>query len=302
VVAGANVTLAVSATGMSPLAYQWRFNDTNIDLATNASLTINFVQLTNEGMYEVVVTNLLGAATSSGALLTVLIPPAVTNQPQSQTVTAGTPLVLVVGATGTEPMTYQWQHEGADVPEATNALFSLPAVPLAAAGLYSVQVSNAAGVAVSSNALLTVALPETVLQGSIRPSSFAISFNTTPGGSYAVEYTTNLPAVSWVTLSNLIAMETNSTVFDTLEDASRFYRVRLGEGSPESALLAAGISSPQFLLSFNAVTGATYTVEYSGNLSNWQSLANFTAHRTNMVYPDPLVKSQRYYRVVTPAN
>jgi len=230
------------------------------------------------------------------------VPPMITSQPQSQTVTAGASFTFELVATGTEPLTYQWMHEGINVTGGTNATFSLPVTPLAAAGIYSVQISNAAGFTVSSNALLTVLLPEIVLEGSIRPSSFAISFNTDPGGSYAVEYTTNLTAFSWLTLSNLTATETNSTVFDTIDAASRFYRVRLGEGSGESALLTSSISPPQFLLGFDAVTGLNYTVEFSGNLSNWQPSASFVARSTNAIYSDPLVKSQRFYRVKAPLN
>ncbi len=62
---------SVLATGTLPLTYQWSFNSSTISGATNSSLTINPVQLTNAGTYSVFVTNAFGSAQSSNAILTV---------------------------------------------------------------------------------------------------------------------------------------------------------------------------------------------------------------------------------------
>lgn len=70
--AGSSVTLSVTAAGIAPLRYQWRFNSTNnITGATNSTYTINSVSPTNAGTFSVVVTNTQGALTSSPAVLTV---------------------------------------------------------------------------------------------------------------------------------------------------------------------------------------------------------------------------------------
>ena len=71
VIAGNNASFSVTATGTSPLYYQWRSNSTNIAGATNPSYTRSNVQPADAGPYLVVVTNSLGAATSAPALLTV---------------------------------------------------------------------------------------------------------------------------------------------------------------------------------------------------------------------------------------
>jgi hypothetical protein len=71
VIAGANVTFSVTASGGSPLYYQWRLNGTNIAGATSSSLTRTNVQLAHVGTYSVVVSNSLGAVTSSSATLSV---------------------------------------------------------------------------------------------------------------------------------------------------------------------------------------------------------------------------------------
>ena len=67
---GDNTTFNVAASGTAPLRYQWWFNQTNsLPSATNSTLTLTNVQLTNVGSYSVVVTNTLGAITSNPALL-----------------------------------------------------------------------------------------------------------------------------------------------------------------------------------------------------------------------------------------
>ncbi|MGA8149280.1 MAG: LamG-like jellyroll fold domain-containing protein, partial [Gallionellaceae bacterium] len=71
VVEGQTATFSVNATGTRPLNYQWMLNTTNLAGATNASLILTNVQLTNAGNYTVTVTNAYGSVTSSNALLTV---------------------------------------------------------------------------------------------------------------------------------------------------------------------------------------------------------------------------------------
>ena len=55
--AGSNATFTVTAAGTAPLSYQWRFNNTNLASATNASYTRTNVQANTTGEYTVVVTN-----------------------------------------------------------------------------------------------------------------------------------------------------------------------------------------------------------------------------------------------------
>ena len=66
---GSNVTLSVSATGAPPPWYQWRTNAQKFLSRTNSSLTITNFQATIQWNYDVVVTNSLGAVTSSVAAL-----------------------------------------------------------------------------------------------------------------------------------------------------------------------------------------------------------------------------------------
>src|SRR5262249_16783478 len=66
-------------------------------------------------LYQVVVSNVAGSVTSSAATLTVNPPPVgptITTPPVSQTVTAPGTATFSVGASGTAPLSYQWQRKG----------------------------------------------------------------------------------------------------------------------------------------------------------------------------------------------
>jgi hypothetical protein len=65
---GATVTFSVTALG-TPLAYQWRFNGTNIPASTASICTITNVQPSQAGSYSVLVSNAVGWTLSSNALL-----------------------------------------------------------------------------------------------------------------------------------------------------------------------------------------------------------------------------------------
>ena len=154
---GSTASISVSASGTPPLSYQWSLNGTNLPNGTNASLPLTNVQLSQAGSFAVVVTNLYGAITSSNATLTVYaLPPAITSQPASQWAYAGTAVNFKVSASGTLPLTYQWNLNGTNRNGATNSLLTLTNVQLTDAGTYSVLVTNSAGAQASSNAVLTV--------------------------------------------------------------------------------------------------------------------------------------------------
>jgi hypothetical protein len=167
--AGADVTLTVAATGTSPLSYQWQVNGTNLanggqfSGATTNMLTISDTQTTNSGSYTVIVTNFGGSATSSNAVLTVTnIPPTITVQPKSQSIESGSNVTFAVTATGTGPLSYQWQVNGTNlvnggsISGATTNVLKISNVQTNNSGSYTVIVTNLAGSVTSSNAVLTV--------------------------------------------------------------------------------------------------------------------------------------------------
>jgi pectate lyase len=99
VTAGGTAIFTVSATGTSPLSYQWYFNGgTLLNGRTNAQLTLNGVSTNDAGTYSVHVSNGYGSDTSTNATLTVS--PIPTTPPQTNLV--GFAVGVTGGAGGTE--------------------------------------------------------------------------------------------------------------------------------------------------------------------------------------------------------
>lgn len=72
VLEGGIVSLSVAATGTLPLSYQWLFGDTEIEGATEATLTLTGVTPDQAGEYSVRVTNEADSVVSDPATLTVI--------------------------------------------------------------------------------------------------------------------------------------------------------------------------------------------------------------------------------------
>ena len=73
VTANTTISLGVTATGATPLSYQWYFNSaTRLATATNTALTLASVTASNAGSYTVVITNAYGSVTSSPAAVVVV--------------------------------------------------------------------------------------------------------------------------------------------------------------------------------------------------------------------------------------
>jgi hypothetical protein len=78
------------------------------------------------------------------------------SQPQSQTVFVGSDIALAPGVSGSQPLSYQWQKDGANIPGATRKTLSLPNAYYTDTGTYRLAVANSLGGKNSQNATLTV--------------------------------------------------------------------------------------------------------------------------------------------------
>jgi hypothetical protein len=162
VTAGQTATFSVAATGTAPLTYQWKKNGANISGATASSYTTPATTSGDNGStFQVVVSNTAGSAPSTTVTLTVnaaAVAPTITTQPTNQSVTAGQTATFGVAATGTAPLSYQWQENGVNIAGATASTYTTPATTSADNGsTFQVVVSNAAGNTPSATATLTVA-------------------------------------------------------------------------------------------------------------------------------------------------
>jgi len=85
------------------------------------------------------------------------VAPTITTQPANQTVAAGQTATFSVVATGTAPLTYQWQKNGSAISGATATSYTTPVTTTADSGeLFRVVVTNSAGNVTSNSATLTV--------------------------------------------------------------------------------------------------------------------------------------------------
>jgi alpha-tubulin suppressor-like RCC1 family protein len=158
VAVGAPINLGVAASSPVELSYQWQKNGDAIDGATSANYAIASAQVSDAGDYSVVVTNSAGSVPSASAVVTVASgPPVITTPPTSQTVTGGDTFSFAVTATSNVSLRYQWRKGGAPLSGATQSSYSKTNAQFIDAGDYTVDVSNAAGVATSAVATLTVA-------------------------------------------------------------------------------------------------------------------------------------------------
>jgi hypothetical protein len=155
---GETAKFSVTATGTTPLSYQWRKNGANITGATSSSYTTPAtIAADNGSLFSVVVSNSVGSVTSNNATLTVKTPPTITTQPANKTVTVGRTAKFTVTATGSTPLSYQWRKNGVNIAAATKSSYTTPPTTAADNGsLFSVVVSNSAGSVTSNNATLTV--------------------------------------------------------------------------------------------------------------------------------------------------
>jgi hypothetical protein len=74
-IAGTAAAFEVDASGDEPLTYQWRRNGAALPGAVATSLILPSVQMSDQGLYDVIVQNDFGSVTSRGAVLVVNLPP-----------------------------------------------------------------------------------------------------------------------------------------------------------------------------------------------------------------------------------
>jgi len=202
---GGSTTFSVTSAGAAPLAFQWRFEGTNINGATSSNYTLLNLQPAQEGDYSVAITNVAGVVTSAVAALTVNLPPSIATPPLSQTVRVGQNASFTVSAGGTEPLAYQWRFNGTNLPGAVENLFVRANAQTNHAGTYTVIVTNVAGAVTSAPALLTVNPWLPIHFQSITPmpdGRMQLTVTGSPGATLWIDRTNDLPP-NWSELTNL---------------------------------------------------------------------------------------------------
>jgi uncharacterized repeat protein (TIGR03803 family) len=172
---GGTATFSVAVVGSPPLFYQWWKNGTNLSDgghiagSTTRILTVANVSASDSATYSVTVSNAAGfTAASTGAFLQIVVePPQNITAPLSQTAAVGDTVVFDVNVVGDLPLSYQWQSnqvnlsDGSNVFGANTSSLTLSGLTQRSDAIYSVVISNNAGVT-NASAALTV-LPVSAL-------------------------------------------------------------------------------------------------------------------------------------------
>jgi hypothetical protein len=208
------------------------------------------------------------------ALTASVVAPAITTQPASSTVTAGQSANFSIATTGTAPLTYQWQKNGAAISGAASATYSTPVTSTADNGeRFTAVVSNSAGTVTSSAATLTVKAP--VVVPSITSQPLAQSVTAGQSASFFVASTGTAPltyqwnrngsAISGATLSSY------ATGLTTTSDNGAQFSVVVtnpaGSVTSSSALLTVkpAAPAPGCLLSSGSWVNSPLTQAQSGS-------------------------------------
>jgi Pectinesterase/Immunoglobulin I-set domain/Bacterial Ig-like domain len=177
VIQGTNGTFSASASGLPVPTLQWLDNtQTPITAANNTTLVLTNVQYSQNGyIYYCVASNSVGSVTNS-ATLTVIVPPAITSQPVSLTVTNTQAAAFTVAATGVPTPTYQWYKNGSPISTgvnstATNATLTFAAAGIADAGNYYVAIVNSAGS--TNSATVTLKVNSAMAVAALNPANSA---------------------------------------------------------------------------------------------------------------------------------
>jgi len=176
-------------------------------------------------------------------------PPLIAEQPQSQTVSAGEDVLLMVTATGAETLEYRWVYNETNLlPNATGPSLLLPNVQATNNGVYLVVVSNAFGAVTSAAATLNVfSVPWIVTEPSDQ--------NVSPGDNANFEVLIAAypsPVYQWsYNETNLLAHATNASLVipNAQEEHVGWYSVIITNagGAVTSRLASLTLGVPAFI-------------------------------------------------------
>jgi hypothetical protein len=198
--------------------------------------------------------------------LNILAPPTITTQPQGQTLWAGQNCSLSSTSTGSSPLSYQWQLNGAALLGATNSSLTWANVYPTNSGSYTLVVTNPVGSVTSAVASLTV------IDGSYRLAQAWMAQYGSNHNAYAVDAVLDGQGNVYVTGYSQPTNANND--YTTLKYDSngnllwqRFYDAGPGNNS-QPAALAVDNSGNVYVTGASQGTGTGWdyaTVKYDGN-------------------------------------
>jgi alpha-tubulin suppressor-like RCC1 family protein len=249
--------------------------------------------------------------------------PAATIQPFDRTIIEGSNTLVVAKFSGLQPVTYQWQYNGTNIPDATNDVLSLTNLQTGQSGAYQLVASNSYGASVSRIANLQIAPlvpPVITLQPMDRTTNAGatVQFTVTAtginpltyrwqkNGTNSVGINSNVLTLASLTRSNNGSYSVAvSNIGGVTVSSNAILKVLVPQKFSSGALIANGSilflsgDADGGLLTTNDV--AAFTAQGSSNLVDWVNLPN-TLSITNglLLLSDPNQADfpARFYRII----
>ena len=160
---------------------------TGSDATSGATLT-SFALRQDTGIGVIALDDLrIGTSFADVYTAPVIAPPTITQQPANTAAVEGGAATFVVIATGTAPLSYQWNFNSNPISGATNTTLTLSSVTTNSAGQYNVTVTNSVGATNSTAAMLTVIQPNA--SGTLSLVHYNVK------GNFASDWSTNAAQV-----------------------------------------------------------------------------------------------------------
>ena len=224
------------------------------------------------------------------------VAPAITTQPTNQTVTAGQTATFAVVASGTAPLSYQWNKNGTAVSGATSSSYTTPATTSSDNGAQlTVVVTNTAGSATSSAATLTVNAAPVAPSITTQPASQTVTtgqgatFTVTAAGTAPLSYQwrKNGAAISGATLSSYSTPATTNA-----DNGAQFTVVVTNTaGSVTSSPATLTVSAPALQITASSLPGGHIQTVYSSTLQATGGTAPYTWSLFSGLLPNGLTLS-----------
>jgi len=234
--------------------------------------------------------------------------PVIITNPTNQLVNPGATVTFNVTASGPGPLRYQWRFGNNDIANATNTTLVLANVQAANQGIYTVVVSNSSGFVTSSPATLSLRPPPSItvpLTTKVVNPGSSMSLSVTVSGSGPFTY-------QWRFNGNIISGASGSALLrNNIQHAQGgMYQITVSNGAgsttSEAELIVrpliarAALSNSVLLLSVDATTGKTYSLQTATNLVDWTDFQEFTPAVTRSEFQIPVSSTNRMYRLRMP--